>query len=113
MDETTIVAEAPRTQLRRTAFTVLAAISFCHLLNDMVQSLVPAIYPLLKISFRLNFSQIGLITLVFQLTASLLQPLVGFYTDRRPMPYSLAAGMSFTLVGLVMLSLAPTYPALL
>src|SRR5215467_14299949 len=113
MDETTIVAEAPRTQVRRTAFTVLAAISFCHLLNDMVQSLVPAIYPLLKSAFHLDFGQIGLITLTYQLTASLLQPLVGYLTDRRPMPYSLVAGMSFTLVGLVMLSIAPTYPALL
>src|SRR5438105_14592405 len=97
----------------KTAFTVLAAISFCHFLNDMVQSLVPAIYPLLKTSFHLDFGQIGLITLTYQLTASLLQPLVGYYTDRRPMPYSLAAGMSFTLVGLVMLSIAPTYPTLL
>src|SRR5690348_4004115 len=85
----------------KTAFTVLAAISFCHLLNDMVQSLLPAIYPLLKVSFHLDFGQIGLITLTYQLTASLLQPLVGFYTDRRPMPYSLAAGMSFTLIGLI------------
>jgi FSR family fosmidomycin resistance protein-like MFS transporter len=108
-----VLTETPRTQVRKTAFTVLAAISFCHLLNDMVQSLVPAIYPLLKISFHLDFGQIGLITLTYQLTASLLQPLVGFYTDRRPMPYSLAAGMSFTLVGLMLLSIAPTYPMLL
>src|ERR1051326_3350242 len=99
-----ILAEAPPTRLRGTAFTVLAAISFCHLLNDMVQSLVPAIYPLLKSSFHLDFGQIGLITLTYHLTASLLQPVVGFYTDRRPLPYSLAAGMSFTLVGLVLLS---------
>src|SRR6516165_8583680 len=110
MKESTVLAEAPQSEVRRTAFTVLAAISFCHLLNDMVQSLVPAIYPLLKTSFHLDFGQIGLITLTYQLTASLLQPLVGFYTDRRPMPYSLVAGMSFTLVGLVMLSIAPTYP---
>jgi FSR family fosmidomycin resistance protein-like MFS transporter len=108
-----VLTEAPRSRAGKTAFTVLAAISFCHLLNDMVQSLVPAIYPLLKTSFHLDFGQIGLITLTYQLTASLLQPLVGFYTDRRPMPYSLAAGMSFTLVGLIMLSIAPTYPTLL
>ena len=110
---TATITDVPRAHVRRTAFTVLLAISFCHLLNDMVQSLVPAIYPLLKTSFHLDFGQIGLITLTYQLTASLLQPLVGFYTDRRPMPYSLAAGMSFTLVGLVMLSMAPTYPTLL
>src|SRR5437588_11887954 len=107
------LAPTPRSQVRQTAFTVLAAISFCHLLNDMVQSLLPAIYPLLKTTFHLDFGQIGLITLTYQLTASLLQPLVGFYTDRRPMPYSLAAGMGFTLIGLVLLSMAPTYPALL
>src|ERR1051326_5021098 len=109
----TVLAEVPRSQVRKTAFTVLAAISFCHLLNDLVQSLVPAIYPLLKTSFNLDFGQIGMITLTYQITASLLQPLVGYLTDRRPMPYSLAAGMSFTLVGLVCLSVAPTYPALL
>src|SRR5689334_3940497 len=97
----------------RVMFSVLFAISVCHLLNDLNQSLLTAIYPLLKSSFHLDFGQIGLITLTYQLTASLLQPLVGFYTDRRPMPYSLAAGMSFTLVGLMMLSIAPTYPALL
>ena len=107
---TTVAAPA---SVRKTAFTVLAAISFCHFLNDVVQSLVPAIYPLLKSSFRLDFGQIGLITFTFQVTASLLQPLVGYYTDRRAMPYSLVAGMSFTLVGLVMLSMAPTYPMLL
>jgi FSR family fosmidomycin resistance protein-like MFS transporter len=103
----------PQKTVQKTAFTVLAAISFCHFLNDVVQSLVPAIYPLLKTSFHLDFGQIGLITLTFQLTASLLQPLVGYYTDRRAMPYSLVAGMSFTLVGLITLSVAPTYPTLL
>src|SRR5215510_3529673 len=107
-----ILTETPPRRVRQTAFTVLAAISFCHLLNDMVQSLVPAIYPLLKNAFHLDFGQIGLMTLTYQLTASLLQPLVGYYTDRRPMPYSLVAGMSCTLVGVVMLSIAPTYPAL-
>ena len=93
--------------------SILLAISFSHLLNDTIQSLIPAIYPVVKDSFRLSFTQIGLITLTFQLTASLLQPLVGFYTDRRPMPYSLAIGMCFTLGGLVLLSTAGTYPLLL
>ena len=95
------------------AFKILLAISFCHLLNDTVQSLLPAIYPLLKASFHLSFSQVGLIALTVQLTASLLQPLVGLYTDRRPLPYSLAIGMSFTLVGLLALSMAPKYGAVL
>ena len=84
-----------------TAFRILGAISFCHLLNDMMQSLIPAVYPILKQSYRLDFGQIGLITLTSQLTASLLQPLVGLYTDRRPTPYSLAVGMTFTMVGLI------------
>src|SRR5438874_9685451 len=89
-----------------TAFSVLAAISFSHLLNDTIQSLIPAIYPILKATFQLSFAQIGLITLTLQLTASLLQPLVGMYTDRRPTPYSLVAAMAFTLVGLLLLSSA-------
>lgn len=92
---------------------ILGAISFCHLLNDMMQSLLPAIYPMLKTSFRLDFGQIGLITLTYQMTASLLQPLVGQYTDRRPQPYSLVVGMSFTLVGLLLLSIAGTFSVLL
>jgi FSR family fosmidomycin resistance protein-like MFS transporter len=95
------------------AFTVLAAISFCHLLNDMMQALLPAMYPMLKTSFALNFGQIGLITLTFQLTASLLQPLIGHYTDHHPKPYSLMAGMGCTLVGLLCLSMTRTYPGLL
>jgi len=82
-----------------TVVGILAAISVSHLLNDTLQSLIPSIYPLLKSSLQLNFSQIGLITLTLQLTASLLQPVVGMYTDRRPMPYSLVAGMTFSLVG--------------
>jgi len=96
-----------------TAFTVLAAISFCHFLNDLVQSLLPAIYPLLKQSFALDFGQIGLITLTFQLTASLLQPFVGLYTDRRPLPYSLAFGMGSTLIGLLVLSVAASFGVIL
>ena len=97
----------------KTLFSVLAAISFCHLLNDMVQSLIPAIYPILKDSFHLDFGQIGLITLTYQLTASLLQPFVGLYTDRRPYPYSLPVGMTFTLSGVILLALAPTFGTLL
>ena len=92
---------------------ILGAIAFCHLLNDMMQSLLPAIYPMLKSSYRLSFAQIGLITLAYQMTASLLQPLVGLYTDHRPQPYSLVAGMGFTLIGLVLLAHATTFPALL
>jgi FSR family fosmidomycin resistance protein-like MFS transporter len=97
----------------RTAFRVLAAISFCHLLNDMMQSVVPAVYPILKRTYSLDFGQIGLITLTSQLTASLLQPVVGLYTDKKPTPYSLAAGMGFTLVGLLLLSTAPAFAAIL
>jgi MFS transporter, FSR family, fosmidomycin resistance protein len=104
---------APRHAAQKTAFTILAAISFCHLLNDLVQSMIPAIYPLLKASFHLDFAHVGIITLTYQLTASLLQPLVGLYTDRRPMPYSLTLGMGITLVGLVMFALAPTFGSLL
>jgi MFS transporter, FSR family, fosmidomycin resistance protein len=96
-----------------TVLAVLFAISFCHLLNDMMQAVLPAIYPMLKEDHGLTFAQIGLITLAFQLTASLLQPLVGLYTDRRPMPYSLAAGMGLTLCGLLLLSRAHSYPLLL
>lgn len=97
----------------KTVFTILAAISVCHLLNDMIQSLIPAIYPILKSSFQLNFGQIGLITLTYQLTASLLQPIVGLYTDHKPKPFSLPVGMGFSWGGLVLLSIAPSFPALL
>lgn len=96
-----------------TVFAVLIAISISHLLNDTIQSVIPAIYPILKDSFRLNFTQVGLITLTFQLTASLLQPFVGLYTDHYPKPYSLAIGMGFTLVGLLLLSTARNYPMIL
>lgn len=96
-----------------TAFSVLLAISFCHLLNDMMQALLPAIYPTLKASFHLNFAQVGLVTLAFQFTASLLQPAVGFYADKHPMPYSLATAMVFTLSGLLLLSIAWDYSVLL
>jgi MFS transporter, FSR family, fosmidomycin resistance protein len=104
---------SPANPLDPTLFTILAAISVCHLLNDMVQSVIPALYPMLKGSFHLNFGQIGLISLTYQLTASLLQPLIGLYTDRKPHPYSLPVGMSFTLAGLLMLAFAPTFHLLL
>jgi FSR family fosmidomycin resistance protein-like MFS transporter len=97
----------------KTAFKILLVISFCHLLNDTVQSVIPAIYPLLKISFHLDFGQIGLIALTLQVTASLLQPLVGLYTDHRPQPYSLAVGMCITLTGLLAFAMAPSYGTIL
>ena len=96
-----------------TAIAVLSALSICHLLNDMMQSLLPSIYPVLKDSYHLDFSQIGFITLAFQLTASLLQPLVGTFTDRYPQPYSAAAGMGMTVLGLGLLAGANSYPLLL
>ncbi len=96
-----------------TALGVLLAISFCHLLNDLMQSLLPALYPMLKSSYRLSFTQIGLLTFTFQFTASLLQPVIGAYADRKPRPYSLAAGMGCTLVGLLLLAFAANYALLL
>jgi FSR family fosmidomycin resistance protein-like MFS transporter len=104
---------SPASAAGRTAFSVLAAISFCHLLNDMMQSLLPALYPMLKTSYALTFGEIGILTFTYQLTASLLQPLIGRYTDSKPRPYSLAIGMSFTLAGLALLASARTYPLLL
>ncbi len=100
-------------QNKKTLFRILAAVSFCHLLNDMVQSLLPSIYPILKTSFHLNFTQIGLITLTYQITASLLQPIIGHFTDKKPIPYSLPIGMVFTLIGILLLSVAPNFPLLL
>ena len=97
----------------KTVFSILISISISHLLNDTIQSLIPSIYPIVKESYNLNFSQIGIITLVFQLAASFFQPLIGFYTDRKPQPYSLAVGMVFTLSGLILLSQAKNYPLLL
>ncbi|HEV2621689.1 MAG TPA: MFS transporter [Frateuria sp.] len=108
-----LAAAAPPAAPPRTAFAVLGAISFAHLLNDMIQSLILAIYPILKSGFDLSFGQVGLITLTYQLTASLLQPLVGVATDKRPMPYSLPMGMGFSLCGLLLLAVAPTFPLLL
>lgn len=97
----------------KTAFPILAAISVCHLLNDMMQSLLPAIYPMLKSNYGLDFGQIGVLTFTFQFTASLLQPMIGFYTDRKPKPYSLAIGMGISLSGLLMLAYAHNYQVLL
>jgi FSR family fosmidomycin resistance protein-like MFS transporter len=91
------------------AFEILAALSFCHLLNDMMQSLIPAIYPMLKQNFQLDFAQIGLITFVLQLTGALFQPVIGFYSDRHPKPYALALGMGFTLLGMILLSRAASF----
>ncbi|MGD0191458.1 MAG: MFS transporter [Rhizomicrobium sp.] len=98
---------------QETTFAILFAVSFCHLLNDMMQALLPAIYPILKAAYHLDFTQIGLITLAFQLTASLLQPAVGFIADKRPMPFSLPGGMVFTLAGLLLLSVAHSYLVIL
>jgi len=92
-----------------TVFSILLTISFSHLLNDTIQSLIPSIYPIVKDSFHLNFGQVGLITLTFQLAASLFQPFVGFYTDKKPQPFSLATGMAFTLVGLICLAFASSF----
>jgi FSR family fosmidomycin resistance protein-like MFS transporter len=105
--------ENPKTLVKSTVYPVLFAIGISHMLNDTLQSLIPAIYPLLKENFSLSFSQIGLITLTFQLSSSLLQPMVGYYTDKKPKPYSLASGMGFTLIGLIMLSFSSLYAMVL
>jgi FSR family fosmidomycin resistance protein-like MFS transporter len=96
-----------------TTLSIIMSLSFCHMLNDLMQSLVPALYPILKSSYGLTFGQIGAITLTTQCTASILQPAVGLYTDRRPQPYSLAFGIGFTLVGLLAMARAASYPAIL
>jgi FSR family fosmidomycin resistance protein-like MFS transporter len=111
--EPVAAAHAVRAPHGPTRYSLLAAVSFVHVLNDMMQSVIVAIYPLLKGEFDLGFFQIGAITLTFQLTASLLQPVVGMVTDRKPLPYSLPIGMCFTLGGLLLLSAAPSYPVLL
>jgi FSR family fosmidomycin resistance protein-like MFS transporter len=97
-------AATTQNAVEKTVFPILFAISFSHLLNDTIQSLIPAIYPVVKNAYQLSFTQIGLITLTFQMAASLFQPFVGLYTDKKPQPYSLAVGMGFTLLGLVSLS---------
>lgn len=110
-----VAAPAPANELppASTVVRVILAVSAGHLLNDTTQSLLPAIYPLLKTELGLTFAQVGLITLSFQITASLLQPVIGIYTDHRPQPFSLAVGMVFTLVGVMLLSFASTFSAVL
>jgi len=114
MSNTSLTAgHSPDKTAERTTLAILVAISFCHMMNDTTQSVLLSIYPMLKENYALDFGQIGLITLTFQVTASLLQPMVGLYTDRRPRPYALAAGMTSTLLGLLLLSYASSYPMLL
>ena len=110
---TEIAAPAVRSDAEKTALAVLLGVSFSHMLNDMMQSLLPSIYPILKQEYALSFAQIGLITLTFQVTASLLQPVVGIVTDKKPQPYALPLGMGCTLVGLILLGFASSYPVLL
>jgi FSR family fosmidomycin resistance protein-like MFS transporter len=107
------IASAPLDPPEPTVYRVILAISICHLLNDMMQSLLPAIYPNLKLEFGLDFAQVGVVTLVYQVTASILQPIVGLYADRRPTPLALPGGTLFTLAGLVVLSIAHGYAVLL
>ena len=104
---------SPAQPAGRTTFSILAAISFCHMLNDMMQSLLPALYPMLKTSYALSFGEIGLLTFTYQITASLLQPIIGMFTDRSPRPYSLSVGMGFTLVGLLLLAYAGNFGLLM
>ena len=106
-------ATASRIQADNTAYAVILAVSFCHLLNDMMQSLLAAIYPMLKADYGLDFWQIGVLTMTFQVTASLLQPLIGMVTDKKPMPYSLPVGMGSTMVGLFILAFASDYALLI
>jgi MFS transporter, FSR family, fosmidomycin resistance protein len=116
MQTTTLTQEenqSARKVAEGTVFSVLIALSVTHLLNDTLQSLIPAMYPILAKSLDLKFTQVGLITLTFQMSASILQPLVGLYTDKRPQPFSLAIGMSFTLLGLISLAMAHTFPMVL
>ncbi|MER8900303.1 MFS transporter [Mesorhizobium sp. M0772] len=118
MTDTTATSIAPQPSAslpsaQATAFTVILAVSFCHGINDIMQSLLPAIYPLLKENYGLDFWQIGLLTFTFQVTASLLQPVIGMITDKRPMPYSLPYGMASSLIGLIVLAYAGHYALLL
>jgi FSR family fosmidomycin resistance protein-like MFS transporter len=113
MENSFAAESAAATRVEPTRFKILSAISFSHFLNDMIQSLIVAIYPLLKSGFHLNFAQVGAITFTYQICASVLQPIIGSYTDKHPKPYSLSLGMSFTLVGLVTLALAPNYACVL
>ncbi|HEY8099124.1 MAG TPA: MFS transporter [Burkholderiaceae bacterium] len=112
LDLNTAVLNSSRIK-RKPFFAVIFAISFAHMLNDMMQSMLLALYPMLKLGMHLSFAQIGLVTLTYQLTASLLQPLVGMYTDQHPKPYSLPMSMGFTMAGLLVLSQATTFSLLL
>ena len=111
--EPTLVSAAPAHPVDKVAIGILGALSFCHLLNDLIASVVPAIYPVFRDTFRLDYGQIGLITLTYQCTASVFQPLVGLYTDHRPKPFSLPVGMGFTFVGIILLARASSFEALL
>src|SRR5271155_1832076 len=106
-------AVAVRRIAEGTAFSIILALSFSHLLNDMMQSLIPALYPMIKSQYGLSFVQIGLMTTAMQVTSSMLQPIVGLAADRRPQPYSLSVGMGATLIGVLVLAKAGTYPTLL
>ncbi|MGO4712266.1 MFS transporter [Bradyrhizobium sp. 2TAF24] len=108
-----VTSASPAANAAGPAYVVLGSISFSHFLNDTMQSLIPSVYPILKDNYALDFAQIGLITLVFQVTASLLQPVVGIVTDRKPMPFSLAIGMGFTFIGLLLISVAHQYAVIL
>src|SRR5438445_5126748 len=110
---TAVGTVAPPDTGEKTVFKILVTISFCHLLNDTIQSLMPPMYPLLQKIFHFNYWQVGRIALTTQLTASILQPLVGLYTDRRPKPYSLAVGMGITMIGLLAFAMAPSYGTIL
>ena len=102
-----------RPSARAAVVPVLVALSICHLMNDLMQSMIPAMYPMLKDHFQLDFGQIGMITLAFQFTASLLQPAIGHFTDKKAQPFSLAIGMGFTFLGLLLLSVAQRYSVIL
>lgn len=105
--------ESPPKIIQKTTYSILFVISFSHLINDLLQAVVPSMYPLLKENFNLNFSQIGIITFTYQIVASILQPFVGMYTDKKSKPYSLIVGMSFTLIGLFLVSIASSFAYLL
>ena len=116
--EPVVVDDVPPASMARAAaagpaYIVLTGISFSHFLNDTMQSLIASVYPILKDAYALDYGQIGMITLAFQFTASLLQPLVGHFTDKKAQPFSLAIGMGFTFFGLLLLSVAHLYPIIL
>src|SRR5664279_5175668 len=111
--EKKISQNSPPSALTTTVYPILLMISLSHMLNDTIQSLIPSIYPIVKTNFHLNFTQIGLITLTFQLAASIFQPLVGLYSDLRPKPFSLVVSMAFTFIGLLSLSRSGSFHVLL